>query len=490
MRPARRRARHKDSSISPTATATPAAAGSEPASRNRLGEWGWALVEWGRTPHVLLVTVYIFHPYFATSVAPDPATGQAYLGYAEGLAGIVIALSAPFLGAIGDQWGRRKPPVTAAILLMGLTSCALWYGLPNHMQGGLPVWAIAFLIGVMAVLFVFSEVFHNSMLPGITPRAMVGYVSGLGLALGNLGGLLLLIALLALVSLPGSEAAALFGGLLPDAPLWGLDPAQGEDSRVVGPIAGVWMMIFVVPLLLWTPDGTPSKESLRSMAMRGLAQVVDSLRHIRHHRNVATYLIARMMYNDGKVVILTFGGVVAAGIFGWGVLQLLIYGIVLSVFAVLGGFLAGPLEKWMGTKNTLVLAILATSTATVLLLSMGPDRLFFLPYSGEWRAWELNIMNTLPEVVFVACALPLAVFITVAYASSRSMMAQLAPPEKVSEFFGLYAISGTATAFVGHLMVGVLTDITDSQRWGFASSLMLLVPGLLLLFLVREPQKS
>ena len=196
-----------------------------------------------------------------------------------------------------------------------------------------------------------------------------------------------------------------------------------------------------------------------------------------------------MFYNDGKTAVLIFGGVYAAGVFKWDVLTLTVYGIVLSVFAVAGGIFGGWLDDRFGSKRAIIVSIGGTCVGLVLAISMTPTEMFFfIPHDPATAppVWNLPFFATLPELMYLIVVLIVAICITAAYANSRTMLARIAPVSKMSEFFGIYALSGTATAFLGPLLVGVATHVFQSQRIGFASILLLLGLGLAGMFFVKE----
>lgn len=213
-----------------------------------------------------------------------------------------------------------------------------------------------------------------------------------------------------------------------------------------------------------------------------------TVKGLKHYRNIATYLLARMFYNDGKTAVLVFGGVYAAGVFDWGPLTLTVYGVILSIFAVGGGFVGGWLDDTFGSRNAILISIGGTALGVLLAVSVTPTEILWQSYdaTGAEPLWSLPFFQTVPEVIYVTMVILIAIFITAAYANSRTMLARLAPPEKMSEFFGLYALSGTATAFLGPMLVGIATSLFASQRIGFASVLLLLVGGMGIMMFVRE----
>lgn len=451
---------------------------------SRLGQFSWALFEWARNPYFLLVTIYIYAPYFTGTLVGDPVKGQAYWGDISTTGGVLIAILAPFLGSIADLGGRRKPWIFAFTFILALATYALWFAVPGELM--MPLLAVAALIVTANVASDFTAVFHNAMLPDICAHKRIGGLSGLGLALGNLGGLVILLFMLWAFALPG----VVDWGFVPAAPLFGIDQAEHEHVRIAGPIAAVWLVIFALPMFLFTPDRARSGLSMGQAARAGIGRVVRTVKDLRHYKNVALYLISRMFYNDGKTAILTFGGIYAAGTFGWGPLDMLAYGTFLSVFAVFGGVFGGWLDDTFGSRNAILISIGGTSIGLILTLLMGPTTIL-----GIWNyapdqvpvLYDGPFFNTVPEAIYVTLVIIIAIFITAAYANSRTMLARIAPTTKMTEFFGLYALSGTATAFMAPFVVGVFTTAFHSQAAGMASILIFMAIGLAgMLFVTNE----
>jgi UMF1 family MFS transporter len=446
------------------------------------GQWSWALFEWARNPYVILITIYLFAPYFTNVVVGDPVQGQIIWSRINGRAGIVTALFAPLLGAIADSGGRRKPWIAVFVAIMAPTSWLLWYALPN--QAGLSVTWIGFMLIANSAAFEYSAVFHNAMLPSIAPRSRVGFLSGLGLALGNAASLLILVFMLWGLSLPGSVD----WWFVPSHALFGLDTSAHEQDRITGPIAAVWLLLFALPLFLFTPDRAAGSIGPIAAVRAGLRQLWHTLMSLRSYRNVAMYLVARMAFNDGQNAVLVFGGIYAAGVFGWDSLTMTMFGIILSVFAVVGGFVGGWLDDHLGSKRAILVSIGGTSLGLVLAVSITPDELFFtIPWDrAAPKVWSLPFFATVPELLYIGVVTLIAVFITAAYANSRTMLARIAPPEKMTEFFGIYSLSGTSVTWIGAYSVGWFTGLFQSVRIGFASILLFMLLGLGLMALVRE----
>ena len=464
------------------------ATGEKPADLR--GQISWALFEFARSPYISLVYVFVFPPYFASVVIGDAVRGQEAWSLANTIVGICVAVLAPLLGAISDRTGPRKPWLAGVALIMSVSCMLLWFAMPGA-QGGLPVKVILLLIIILATCFQFTEVFHNAMLASIATPARVGGLSGLGIATGNLGTLTAMIVMLFGVALPASGLT--MGGLLPDKPLFGLDPATHEHNRIAGPVAGVWFLVFIVPLLLWTPDRPATGVSASGAVREGLEQLWLTVKRARRVSNVVLFLLARMLYTDAKVAILAYSGIYAAGVFGWELADLLLFALLLAPFSISGGFIGGWLDNRLGSKRAIQISVGLTCVGMVGAVSTTPERILFVfPYDAAVSGplWSFRYFQTLPEIVYLLTFALLAITITAAFCTSRSMMARIAPVSMMNQFFGLYALSGTATAFLGHALVAVFTRAFDSQRAGFASLIILLLAGLVVMFRVRQERAA
>ncbi|MBV8976414.1 MAG: MFS transporter [Alphaproteobacteria bacterium] len=455
-------------------------------SASRLGQTSWALFEWARNPFVLLITIYLFAPYFSNDVVGDPVRGLADAGWVQGISGIVIALLAPFLGAIADHGGRRKPWIAFYTLILATAMVLLWFAKPH--STGFSLFLVGATWALANVSFDFSAVFHNSLLPSIVSPKRIAGLSGLGLALGNAAGILLLLFMLLAFSLPGKVAWS----FVPSHPIWGISQALHEPERLAGPVGAIWLVIFSIPLFLFTPDRPASSLSLFAAMRAGVKSVIRTVISLRHYKNVGFYLLARLFFNDGMTAVLVFGGIYASSTFHWGPVSRIIYGIVLSVFAVLGGFVGGWLDNALGSKRAIFVSIGGTTLFGLLALTMGPDRiLWFIPYDPHGPTlWKVPFFNTWPELIYLGIVCFIAILITAGYANSRTMLARIAPIERMTEFFGLYALSGQATSFLATIFIAWLAVAAHSQRIGLLGETMFLSIGLALMFFVREERAT
>jgi UMF1 family MFS transporter len=160
------------------------------------------------------------------------------------------------------------------------------------------------------------------------------------------------------------------------------------------------------------------------------------------------------------------------------------YGVILSTAAVLGGLLAGRLDQWFGPRPALIGELLLLIALEAAVLGSGKAQILYRPVAPV-VLWNGPMFTTLPELVFLGLGCGLAITITAAYASSRTLLTRLAPPDRLGAFFGLYALAGTATMWLGPLLVEMATGIGGSQAAGFVPVIGLLAAGLVLLLFVK-----
>jgi UMF1 family MFS transporter len=280
---------------------------------------------------------------------------------------------------------------------------------------------------------------------------------------------------------------------VPHAPLFGLDPAKNEPSRISGPMAAAVMLLGAIPFFLWTPDAARTGRSWMDSLRAGIAMLRDIFGNLRGHRDIAVYLGGRLLYNDGMTALLVFGGLLAAGLMKWGALEMLAYGISLSIFGVVGGLVAPWFDKVLGPRKAVQLEIAGSLLVLLCSLGMGRDKILYLwSYDPAAHApiWNGPLFRTAPELIYLGLGLLIAVFVTAQYASSRTLLIRLCPPDKTAAFFGLYALSGTCTMWLGSLLVALATFVFKSQVGGFVPVAALLLAGFCVLFLVKGGERE
>lgn len=425
------------------AAARTAARTMQPAA-GRAGLFAWCTFDWANSAFPTVIVTFVFSAYFAKGVAADEVTGTSQWSYALSLSMLGTALVGPLLGAIADHGGRRKPWVLSFAVLMVAATAMLWFARPKAPE----VWWILLAFGVANFAFETGTIFYNAMLPALAPPGMLGRLSGWGWGLGYVGGLCCLaVALLLLIQ--------------PSPPLFGLDAAAAEPVRATALLVAAWMAVFCAPFFLLTPDAPSAGLTPGEAARRGVRTLSRTFAHLRSYRNIALYLVAHMIYTDGLNTLFAVGGVYAAVTFDMSFRELLLFGISLNVTAGLGAFAFGWLDDRIGSKLTILIALAGIAVlGTTILLVEG-------------------------KTLFWAFAVPIGIFLGPAQSASRSLMARISPPAVYSEMFGLFALSGKATAFMGPAVFGWVTAMTGSQRIGLSTIIVFLAVGGLMLLPVR-----
>ena len=447
-----------------------------------LGAVSWSLFEGARNPYVVLITIYIFMPYLASTMVGDAVRGQEIISRWSQYSGWAVMATAPFLGASIDQLGQRKRWLALIVALMVPMIFALWWAKPGH--AGLSVTVTMVLTTLVGILFAYTEVLHNSLLVRAAGLSGAHKASGLALALGNGFALIALAFTAWAFALPGKT----HWGFIPATPLFGLNPALHEPERIVAPLAAAMFALGALPLFVFTPDAPSTGIApLRAFAngARNLWRMVMSLRG---YRDAALFLAARMFYVDGMTAVLLYAGVYARGVMKWGPLEMLLYGIILTVLAVFGGFVGRWLDAGLGPKRAVQVEIGMSLLGIIALLGMAPDQILYLWHydiAAHAPMWSGPVFRTLPEWIYILIGFSNAVFITAHYASSRTLLTRLTPPEQTGAFFGVYALSGTATVWLGSLLVNLGTKIFKTQQGGFATITVLLALGFVGLLFVR-----
>jgi UMF1 family MFS transporter len=451
-------------------------AGRAPVYPPRAAVVSWIFFDWAAQPYFTLITTFVFAPYFANFVAPDPARGQALWGFAAAAAGFTIALLSPVLGAIADASGRRKPWIAGFGALLVIGASAMWIGKPGD-PSIIPPLLLAYAIASVGVEF--ATVFNNAMMPTLVPPERIGRLSGTGWATGYVGGIVSLVLVLGFLAANPETGRTLFGF----APLFGLDPVTHQGDRITGPLTAIWFMIFVLPMFLLTPD-YPAKRPVRGALRAGLLELRQTLGELPKQKSMATFLLANMIYTDGLVSLFAFGGIYAAGTFGWHTIQIGTFGIILAIAGTLGAWLGGKLDDALGPKRVIAGSMMVLLVAVVAILLVDKDSIFFIKVSPPVPGGTLFAGASEKAYLVLGCLIgaaggPLQ-------AAARTLLIRLAPKDRIAQYFGLFALTGKVTSFIGPLLIGLVTAYTASQKAGMAVLVVFFVTGMALLMRVRE----
>jgi len=415
-------------------------------SVNKKEMLSWTLYDFANSAFTTLVVTFIYSTYFTKSIAPNEIDGSVLWAQAITISSLLIAVFSPIMGAFADQGNLRKQFLFSMTLICVIATSFLYTALPGQVEKAL----ILFIIANFA--FEMGMVFYNAFLPEIAPSSKIGRVSGYGWSLGYVGGL-------------GCLILALIGFVDTETPWFGFSIENGENIRATNLLVAAWFAVFSIPIFtsIKSKKGKSSIPFLKAIET-SILQVIKTFREVSDYKQIFYFLLARIFYNDGLITIFSFGGIYAAGTFGFTFSEILIFGIVLNITAGLGAFIFGFFDDKLGSKITIQISNIGLMLAAILAVFSPSKELF----------WVAGIL--------------VGVFSGPNQAASRSLMARFVPDNKKNEFYGFFAFSGKATTFAGPLLFGFFTDLYASQRVGISVIILFFLVGIIILSLVNEKQ--
>jgi UMF1 family MFS transporter len=446
------------------------------APRKRI--WGWYAFDWASQPYNTLLLTFIFGPYFAQTATANLVEGgmdleaakaqaQAYWGYGLAVAGISIAILAPILGAVADSTGKRMPWIWLFSILYVVGAAGLWWTSPQDFS---VIWAL-FFFGIGLIGMEFATIFTNAYLPELDPSPDErGRISGSGWAIGYVGGVLSLLIMIAFFQ--AGENGKTMAGL---SPLFGMDPNTGADTRVVGPFAAIWFAVFMIPFFLFFRDA-PAPKRARFSIGKALSDLLKTIRKLPQHPSLLAYLGSSMFYRDALNGMYTFGGIYALGVLNWSIIDIGVFGIIAALSGAIFCWIGGRVDRRVGPMPVIVFCCVILIATACLIISLSPTSV-----AGITLAEGSN----LPNILFYLAGALIGAAGGALQASSRNMLTRQGDPDRMTEAFGLYALSGKATAFLAPALIALASDITGSQRLGITPVIGLFIFGLILLAWVK-----
>ncbi len=439
----------------------------------------WALFDWAAQPFYTLVLTFLFAPYFANHVVGDPVLGQSYWGYATAIAGLLIAVGGPVLGTLADRQGARKPWIAAFSIGLILSMACLWFAAPN--ASGTTVLLVLFAFVVATAMAEFATVFSNSIMPSLVGHHEIGRLSGIGWATGYAGGMISLAIMAGLVVGDTATGKTILGL----DPVFTLDHSAHDGDRLVGPFSALWFALFVIPFFLFVPDTGTATPGEASDHINPFVELWHTIRTLPSFPDMLFFLAARMLYSDGLAAIFAFGGIYGASVFGWGPLELGLFGIILTLAGIVGALVGGWLNDRVGSRRVISTALGLLILAVLGILSVDKTHIFYV-VDVATKAIDSGPFTSTGEHVFVGFAILVGLVAAPVQSASRVLLAGLAPEDKRTQYFGLFAFSGKVTAFLAPFLVATVTAITSSQRLGMAAIVLFLIAGLILLRRVKH----
>ena len=391
----------------------------------------YSLYDFANSAFTTVIITFVFSNYFAESIVQDMVNGQAYWGWAISISGLCIAFSGPFLGNLADKKNLNSIILKTSTYLCILFTAALWFAKPSSEY----ILFTLIIVCLANYFYELSSMFYNSLLIHSADKQHVGKVSGFAFALGYLGGIITLI--LTIILLIQSNYL--------------IDLDQKINFRSSAIFVALWFLIFSYPLLYQTKY---KKVKINKKKSNSLKKILWN----NGLTNTTRFLFARLLYADGLNTIFVMGGIFAVGVFKLSINELLMMSVLMNVAALIGASFGGHFNDKYNSKKTISFSLICL--------------IFF----------SILIIFTQSKINFFIFSFFLGLFIGPIQSASRVMITKLTKIEDQNKAFGLFATSGKLTSFFGPFLVGTITFITENQRIGFASVLLLLISGWIILY--------
>ena len=395
----------------------------------------WILYDFANTPFPTIVLTFVFSTFFTKFIAKDQLLGTSLWGAGLAISGIIIGIFSPILGAIADQSGRKKPWIFAFALTVILSSFALAFTPPELNS----IYKILMIVMIGNCALNFAQVFYNSLLVQVAPTDMIGRISGIGWGCSYFGGLICLVITLVFL-IPKNDDPQLLA--------WGV-----KQSLI---LVGLWFLVFSMPLFLFFQE-KKGKNLNVDVVRSGIKQLIDTIKSIKEYKMLLGFLFAFFFYSDGITTLLNFGGIYAATVLGFSFNDVMIFAVSINVVAGIGAIIFGLIDDKIGPAKLIIFCIAIIALCCLMIISFEKALIF----------WIFGLI--------------LGIFIGPLQSASRSMLAQIVPKEKITEMFGIYALTGKLSTFIGPLIVSLITYFFKSNSVGMYVVLVMLTLGLILM---------
>ncbi len=416
----------------------------------------WYMYDFGNSAYAAVILLAVYSAYFKGTVVGG-AEGSRYWGIAVGIAMLSVAIISPILGAIADFTASKKR-------FLFIFSAITWVftGLLFFVEKGDILMGMVFFI-IAEIGYRSGQVFYNSLLPEIAEPEEMGRVSGNGWAIGSFGGILILLILLPLI--------VIFEGTL--------------IVRLSLVFTSIYFAASAIPAWLWIKEKAvakelPEGETYLSVAFVRLGKTIKALGS---YKDFLRFIFAFLVYNDGILMALNFASIIGAVMFGMEQTELIIFMIIVQITSVIGAYLAGLLGKKLGFKRTLIYSItMMALVVTSMIFAQNVTQFYII---GALAGFALTGVQSV----------------------SRTMVSYFAPEGRSAEFYGIFAVSGRTSSFIGPTIYGFLAFEAakyfentrglsailaeqSGQRVALGSIVIFLVTGLLVLLAVKDPTKE
>ena len=402
----------------------------------------YGMYDFANSSFSAIIITFIFSTYFARQIVGDVQLGAAYWQWTTGVCGLLIALTGPYLGIVAD---KRKNGLINFLriftILCIFITCLFWFAKPE--ASFIFYTLIIFLCS--SYCYEIGQIFYNSLLQQSSEKNKLGSTSGLGFGLGYLGTIPVLLLVL-------------YFFILSDEFLFDLNKQEFENIRFTALIVALWFLLFAIPMLFFFKDKTSKDIQTNNLNFKSLIQIIWQNKLT----EAGKFLIARMLYADALIVLISGGGVYASGVFGFSFDEIIQMAIFSNVIAFLSVIVGGFLNDKYSSKNLILISIAALTLCII--------------YASLFAVSKSN---------FFTVVMVVSMFIGIIQSASRVMMTSLISEEQVGRSFGLFAFSGRITSFAGPLLVGTMTYYF-SQRIGLFSNILLFVLGFYFMLKIKN----
>ena len=401
----------------------------------------FAFYDFANSAFTTIIITFIFSTYFAKQIAPNPILGQSYWGWTIGITGILVAIIGPLLGSFADKKNFTSLFIKLFTIICIILTSLLWFSKPSEEY---LIYTLV-VVGLANLFYELSLIFYNSILKDITKSNNLGKSSGFSFALGYIGGILVLIICIKI--------------FIDNSPFpFGLTKEDSANIRATSIVVALWYLIFSIPFLFSLKKKIENKKN-------GFTNSISKIKELVWNNglnNIGKFLIARMLYADGLNAIIVMGGIFAVGVFNLEIKDLLLLSILMNLTAFIGAIVGGYANDKFTSKFVIIFSLIGLIISSTIILFI-QSNIFFLIFAS---------INGL--------------FIGPIQSASRVFITKSIDENSQASGFGLFALSGKLTSFIGPLLVSTVTFITNSQRIGFSAAIFLLLIGFLILLKVKE----
>ena len=404
--------------------------------------FNFALYDFANSAFTTIIITFIFATYFAKQIAPNPVLGQSYWGWTIGITGFLVAIIGPVVGSYADKNNKIVFFIRCFSLLCILFTTFLWFSKPSQSY----LLYTLLVVGIANLFYELSLIFYNSLLKNISDNRNLGKSSGFGFAFGYIGGIIILLISIKLF-------------IDTDNLPFGLSKENSQNIRAIAILVSFWFLIFATPFLF-----SEIKEKNKKIVKSSSTYFLEIKKLIWNKKlsTLAKFLIARMLYADGLNAIIVMGGIFAVGVFNLEIKELLKLSILMNITAFLGAFIGGIVNDKYGSKFVIIFSLVGLIFSSIAILFTSAVSTFFF----------LAAINGL--------------FIGPIQSASRVVITSMLNKNNQGKGFGLFAMSGKLTSFLGPLLVSTVTFLTNSQRIGFSAAIILLLSGLIILLTIKK----